>query len=756
MLKRLLFAAVLLVGIGALLPFLPGPPLVERLPRSSALYTQPFLLEVGRAPGKARVTAHLSRIGFRAAKAGEVGSGAYHLAARTWTIGLRPFSFADGDAPGGVHAVQLDAAGRVTSITDDAGRSLPRLRLEPIALDASGGEAHAVRDLLRLEDLPRHVIDAVLVAEDRRFFVHFGVDPVRVAGAALENVKERRIVEGASTLTQQLVKNVYLTSERTWSRKAKETLLSLWLEFRYSKREILEAYLNEVYLGQDGARAIHGVGPASRFWFGKDVDDIAVEEAALLAGMIRAPSALAPDRHPKRATERRDQVIDGLHAHGRITGEQHERARAAAISVRRRGPASPFAPRFAEAVAGRLREDHGDDAMTEDGLRVFTTLDPGLQAAAARAVAKEIARLEKGYPLLRRTKSPLQAALVAIDPHTGDVRAWVGGRSLQRGGFDRVRDARRQPGSVFKPVVALAAFGQRESGRPPFTLATILEDAPLELETKDDVWAPTNHDGRFRGAVTLRHALEESLNVPFARLGLEVGLVEVAETAQRMGIESPLRPLPSLSLGAFEVSPLEITAAYGVFPARGTHHAPRLIASLEDSGRRRAPPRARDHAAFEPRGVHLVTEALRGVVERGTGKTLRRLGVEGPVAGKTGTSNDFRDAWFIAYTPDLVVGAWVGFDDGKRVGLTGAKAALPIVARVLKAHPASARDHFEEPSGLERVEIDPSTGLRAAERCPGRAEVFVAGTAPRRTCPRPRFRPDRWLEDLLGRRDRRR
>ncbi len=751
--RRLLLLILVVVGLAAALPWLPGPPLVERLPRASVIYSRPLVLVPGALRSAADVRAHLERAQYGEAADGEIGGGEYRLARREWTIGLRPFRYPDGDEPGGVYVVRLAAGGRIETIRGPDGRPHEELFLEPVPLALPGGEARVERDLLRLDALPQHLIDAVLVAEDRRFFVHPGVDPLRVAGAALENAREQRIVEGGSTLTQQLVKNVYLTNERTWSRKFKEAAIAFWLELRFSKREILEAYLNEIYLGQDGSRAIHGVGPAARFWFGKDAADIDVAEAALLAGIVRAPSALAPDRHAERARARRDQVLDALVAHGRIEPAVYEAAKAKPVRARRHAASVAFAPRFAAHVAAGLTDEYGDDALTEAGLRAFTTLDPHFQRAARRAVSEEIARLEKGYPLLRRKASPLQAALVALDPHTGDVLAWVGGRTALRGSFDRVSSAKRQPGSVFKPVVALAALTLRERGRPDFTLATLLEDAPLELDVEGEIWAPANHDGEYRGAVSLRSALEDSLNVPMARLGMEVGLVHVAETARRLGIGSPLRPLPSLSLGAFEVTPLEIVSAYGVFAARGTHHAPRSLVTLEETGRSRAVPESPARAVFGPQPMHLVTDALRGAVDRGTGAGLRRLGIRGPVAGKTGTSNDFRDAWFVAFTPDLVVGAWVGFDDGKRVGLTGARAALPIVARFLGDAVGSEgwRD-FEEPPGLDRVEIDPVTGLRAREHCPGREEIFASGTAPARACPRPRRGPERWFQDLFGRR----
>ncbi len=748
----LLLLLVVLAVAAAGLPWIPGPPLVARLPRASVVFSRPVVLVPGARVEARRVRAHLEAAHYRPAGEGVVVPGRFRLQRRDWQIGRRGFRYPGRREPAGVFHVTLDASGRIARITGPEGTPRDALFLEPVPLAVPAGTRRVERDLVALDAMPAHLVDAVLVAEDRRFFVHPGVDPLRVAGAALENARERRIVEGGSTLTQQLVKNVYLTSERTWARKLREAWIALWLELRYSKREILEAYLNEVYLGQDGARAIHGVGPAARFWFGKDPGELELAEAALLAGMIRSPSALAPDRHPERARARRDQVLAALHESGRIDSEALERARAAPLGARRRGGGEVLAPRFAARIAAELRESYGEDALTHAGLRVFTTLDPVYQRAAREAVGRELARLETGYPLLRRRRHPLQAALVALDPRNGEVLAWVGGRHATRGAFDRVSGAHRQPGSVFKPVVALAAFTLHERGVAPFTLATRLEDAPLVLEVEGQDWAPSNHDHRFRGAVSVREALEQSLNVPMARLGMEVGLVQVAETARRLGITSPLRPIPSLSLGAFEVSPLEVTAAYAVLAAAGTRREPRLLVALEQAGRVRPLPTRRTWAAFAPAPVALVTAALRGAVERGTARGLRRLGVRGPVAGKTGTSNEARDAWLVAYTPELVVGVWVGFDDDARVGLSGARAALPIAARfLLHSVGADGWAEFPEPAGLERVAVDPRSGLRAGAGCPGPEELFIAGTAPRETCHLPPWPPGRWIERILRR-----
>ncbi|MCP5057107.1 MAG: hypothetical protein GY937_10335 [bacterium] len=495
--RRLILLALLLLAVAAALPWLPGPTLAQRLPRASLLYSRPWVLVPGARVDPKDLETHLERTHYRAVSdASNPAVGTYHRTQVRWTIGLRPFDYPDGSEPGGAHVLKMKGT-RIESITGPDGEMRDSLFLEPLRLAVLGGPDAAPRELLALEDLPQHLIDAVLVAEDRRFFVHPGVDPVRVAGAALENAKERRIVEGGSTLTQQLVKNVWLSPARTWARKFREVGIAVWLEFRYSKREILEAYLNEIYLGQAGGRAIHGVGPAARFWYAKDATEISLAESALLAGMVRAPSALAPDRHPDRARARRDQVLDAMLAHGRIGESVHHEARQTPVVVHRRRSSRASAPGFTARVRHELARETDVDELGEAGLRIFSTLDPHFQHEAKAAVSVGLARLEKGYPLLKRKKSPLQAALVAMDPHSGDVLGWVGGRRQVPGGFDRVSGARRQPGSVFKPIVALAAFTLNERGAPGFTLGTVLEDAPLQLGVEGEAWEPSNHSGRL-------------------------------------------------------------------------------------------------------------------------------------------------------------------------------------------------------------------------------------------------------------------
>ena len=745
-----LFALVVLLFL--VVPWIPHRRLSDRLlPVPSRVYARPLVVAPGLRTPLDAAEAHLERVGYRAAS-GDLVPGTYRRQKRRLEVASRAFRYPDGRYPGGPIAIEVDAKHVVRSLRGADGGPIEQALLEPEAIGSLFGEGDEDRIGMRLAELPPHLIDAVLVTEDRRFRWHPGIDPIRIVSALRQNRREGRIVEGASSITQQLVKNAYLSPERTWSRKLQEAGLAIWLELRTTKDEILEAYLNQIYLGQDGARAIHGVGRAAGFYFGKAASELTLAESALLAGLIRAPNALSPFRHPERARLRRNQVLDDLRDHARIDAELYAAARASPLGVRREKRRARSAGHFVNWVEQRLTTRHAGEALERDGFDVFTTLDGDLQRAAEAAITSGLSRLEKGYPLLRRRRAPLQAALVALDPTTGDVLAYAGSRDYARSPFDRARRALRQPGSVFKPFVVAAAL--TAPARPRFTLATILADEPIAMRIEGRPWEPRNFDGRSLGPVTLRRALEDSLNVPFARLGMEVGLVHVAETARALGVESPLRPIPSLSLGAFEMTPLEVATAYGAFAAAGRWREPRTtLALVRPGGRVQRGDPVREHRALSPAEAFVVARGLQGVLERGTARGARKLGVNGPVAGKTGTSNDFRDAWFVGFTPDWVVAVWVGFDDGKRVGLTGAQAALPIFASFVRGAFGSRRfPDFAEPRGVELVEIEPGSGLRASRSCPGAAEVFVTGTAPRRrACADGWRRGFEWARDVLRR-----
>lgn len=712
-------------------------------PAPTRIYARPYVLYVGMAADAELLREGLDRLGYIATRRAEVGLGQYRLGSRSWVIGRRHFRHNELLSPGGVVTAHVDYRGRIASIEDPNGARVRYVTLEPELIGSLAVDVEEDRIAVPLSAVPSHLVDAVLAIEDRRFYEHRGLDLRRIGAAALANLRAGRVVQGGSTITQQLAKNLYLGSSRTVLRKVREAAIAIALESRYSKPEILEAYLNEVYWGQDGGLAVHGVGRAAEYYFGKDVTSLDLAESALLAALIRGPSLYSPFRHSAAAKARRDLVLERMFKQGVIAEDEYRDAVEQPLQVRR-APAPTGAVRyFTDVVRAQLESESGVELG--EGSAVFTSLDTRLQEAAEGAIRSGLAQLESQYPGLRQKNASLQAALVAIDPRNGQILALVGGRDYGRSQFNRAVSARRQPGSAFKPVVALSALswrGREGEAERPFTLATILEDKRLVVETVAGQWEPTNYDRRFRGPVTLRAALEQSLNVPFARLGMAVGPAHIVETARALGIENPLLPVPSLALGASEVSLLELTRAYGVLAAGGFRAVSRpVLAVLDREGNIQSQPGTNGERVFDRAEVYLVTSALRGAVERGTGRSLRALGFDGEVAAKSGTTNDFRDGWFVGYTPTLAVGVWVGFDDGRSIGLPGARVALPIFARFLRAAvgPRGTRgpygnSAFSPPAGLEVVEIDTRTGLRAGPGCRGRLEYFLPGTAPERSC----------------------
>ena len=586
-----------------------------------------------------------------------------------------------------------------------------------IAIGAIDGPVEE-RVPVRLRDVPDHLVQAILAVEDQRFYQHHGIDVRRIFGALVADVRAGGPAQGGSTLTQQLAKNLFLTSSRTPLRKLREAAMARVLELRYSKATILEAYLNEIYLGQDGARAIHGVGAAARFYFGKDVERLTLAESAMLAATINAPNHNAPNRHPDAALQRRDLVLQLMADQHRISPAAAEQASHVPVSGRVH-PATTLDGRNFRDVAVAAIGDH----LPARGEAVYTTLDATLQRAAEHAVQRGLARLRD---------TGVQAALVALDPRTGQVLAMVGGRDYSASQFNRATAAYRQPGSAFKPIVALTALERTGDRAPAFTLASVVDDEPLRVETASGPWEPNDYDGEFRGPVTLREAMEQSLNVPFARIGLAVGPAQIATTARRLGITSALDAVPSLALGSSSLTLMELVRAYGVFAAGGDLAPTRTILGRARYGDTiRTTGAAAPSRVIDPAVSYLVTSALEGVVTRGTGRALSAQGHEDAIAGKTGTSSNWRDAWFVAYSTSLVVGVWVGYDDGRSLHLTGANAALPIVAQFLAEGTTDDDwDQFEMPAGVTEAETGGASSDSDWQSGCGSHEYFLTGTEP--------------------------
>src|SRR5881396_3511156 len=552
--------------------------------------------------------------------------------------------------------------------------------------------------------------------------------------ARVADLRARHVAQGASTLTQQLVKNAFLSPRRTLSRKLREAGLALLLEARASKEEILGRYIASVYLGVDGGLPVHGFGEAAQVYFGKPLGELEPAECALLAGIIRSPNGLSPRRRARAALARRNRVLEQMVQDGLL--ERSVGAEAMATSLKLAPPkARPVAALYVASEVARQLPQLLPRAVAEaPGLRVFTSIDADAQREAERATRHGIAALERG----RRRRAPLQAALVALDPHTGRVRALVGGRDYGSSPLDRAVRSRRQPGSAFKPFVYVAALDPARRGEAPArTVVSPVEDEPLAVRVGARVWEPVNYDGTFAGTIPLEDALAESRNAATVRVALDVGLDAVARAAADLGIASPLPRVPALALGVAETSLLELTAAYGVFARGGVRRPAALVVAVgSPTGELLYAAPATEKRVLEPPVAYLVTHLLEGVIDTGTGRPAREAGLTGSAAGKTGTTDDTRDAWFVGFTPEVVAGVWVGLDGGGPTGLTGAQGALPIWTDFVRATSGEASEQdFPVPDDIVWREVDPASGELATAGCPeSRHEPFLAGTEPTEPC----------------------
>lgn len=706
----------------------------------SRIYSDLYVLRPGDAATQAGLVAKLARLYYREVPGPPERPGHFTPQKDGLEIQTRPFRYPGRSFPG--IAVKVTFAGsRVKSVSDPSGESVPALILEPELLGSVFSAEMEDRTIIRLAEAPRSLVDAVLVTEDRDFYRHGGISVKRLFGAAVATMRGG-MKQGGSTLTQQLVKNLYLTPERTVRRKALEAVMAVVLDARYSKDEILEAYLNEIYLGRRGGVGITGVGEAARYYFGKEVADLDLAEAATLAGMIRAPNAYSPFRNPERTRERRNLILRMMREEGRIDDAALKAALEEPVTARTRVEERTKAPHFVDFVKGELAERYGAQLQTE-GLQIYTTLDVDLQQAAQRAVTQGLENLEKTYRRLASAsaKAPLQGALIVLEPQTGGVRALVGGRDYLLSQFNRVTQARRQPGSLFKPFVYLAAFARRDLD-PPVTPATILMDTPITVEwgtrTEEEQWTPRNYDGEYRGRMTARQALEKSINIPTVRVSLMATLPYVLGAARSAGIASRLRGYPSVALGAFELSPMEVAGAYAALANSGVRVAPYAIVGVMTGDGTVLDRKASELLPSLPAdAVFLVDSILRGAVERGTATTARPKGFTGVLAGKTGTTNDGRDAWFVGFSPRFLAAVWVGYDDNRGLNLSGTQAAVPLFADFVRSVPAQLfTEGFPVPSDVVTAEIDPDTGFLATPGCPRTMrEVFIDGTAPMMACP---------------------
>jgi penicillin-binding protein 1B len=536
------------------------------------------------------------------------------------------------------------------------------------------------------------------------------------------------------------MKNFFLSDERKFSRKIKEAIMAMIAERKYAKNEILENYLNEIYLGQKGSQGIFGIWEASQFYFSKPLSDLTVGEAALLAGLVRAPNRLSPYKSLDAATTRRNVVLAKLLDDKIITRKQYDAAVRESLPHRELIKVTNDAPYYVDYLRRELAENYSNDVLTAEGYRIVTSMDLQLQRLAEKSLAEGLKKLEASYPALRRRgeEDNLEGAIIVLRPQTGEIKAMVGGRSYQKSQFNRVFQAKRQPGSIFKPFVYLAALMSGPEGAKKFTPATMVEDSPFKWSYDGQEWEPGNYNDEYFGTVTLRRALEKSLNSATARIARDVGIKRVRDIAHRLGIQSSLPVVPSLALGAVEVTPLEVAVAFSTLANNGVRTRPLAVKQVMDAQRRVLEKRdVRVEKILTPQLAFMMNHLLKGVLDRGTADGARRSGFTRPAAGKTGTTNDYKDAWFVGYTPDLLTVVWVGFDNKAKLGLSGSQAALPIWTEFMKRATAGTPvTDFVVPPGIKIVEIDPLSGQLATPNCSYvLREAFLEGEVPTTTCP---------------------
>ena len=697
------------------------------------IYGAPFPLSPGLHVVESGLIDRLRRLEYRPTTAAPRVAGDYYLTDESIEI----FLHAQPEHRLPARAVRMRLMeGMVTEVLSlPYEQPAPWVFLEPVIISGMRAGSKQVREWIPLNRIPPMLIQTLLAVEDRRFFSHYGIDPIAVGRALWTNMTRGAVVQGGSTLTQQLAKNLYYSPQRTMKRKFQEFMAAIVLEFKYRKEDILQCYLNEIYLGQSGSVSIYGVGEAAHRYFGKSLDELSIEETALIVGLIKGPNNYSPVRHIEQATERRNAVLRRLRDQGIVTEKVWSKAVSKPVKVALAQDTLTDAPHFVDYL---LREvEGGVGTGIPEGARIFSTLDPWIQHLATQGLQQGLDKLEATYPSLKGAERPLQGAIVVLKTKTGRILALVGRRDYRTSQFNRAVQAHRSAGSLFKPFVYLAAFEDtREQGEAGLTPATLLEDEPVTLESGTGSWSPQNYDRQYRGLVTVRTALEQSLNIPAVRVAHRTGLTRFISMLQAFGITTPLPNNLSVALGSSSVSLLDITSAYGGLANGGVAVRPIAVSNvMRETGETVWSQTVDRRQAASPQGAYLVTSLLKGVIERGTGAKARAFGVQGPVAGKTGTTDGYRDAWFVGYTADIVVGVWVGFDDERPIKLTGAQAALPIWSKLaVRLIPADQPD-FEIPDGLVERKIDPKTGQLATSQCPEKvSEVFIAGTEPTVYC----------------------
>ena len=689
------------------------------------VYARSLELYVGAPVAAAALQEELEQLGYREVEVPN-SPGQYRRRGQQFTVFSRSFAFSDGLEP--ARLLQIEAGERIQSLADESGEALHLLRLEPMRIGGIYPAHFEDRELLQLQTAPALLAEAVIAVEDRHFYRHYGLSVSGTLRALKSNLAGGRI-QGGSTITQQLVKNFYLTSERSLQRKLREAVMALLLEWHYSKEQILEAYINEIYLGQAGKRAIHGYGLAARHYFAKPIEELELHEMALLVAVGKGASWYNPWKQPQRARQRRDLVLSILARERVVSGAAAEQARAQPLGVvaPERSSYNRY-PAFLEWVKQQLQQDYRDSDLRAEGLRIFTSFDPLVQAALERSISARLEQLEERYSIVAGT---LQSASSVVRIGSGEVLALVGDRQPGYAGFNRALDARRQIGSTVKPAIYLTALEQSQR----YTLSSLVSDRPIELITdSEELWQPQNFDKKSHGELPLYQALGRSYNLAAANLGLELGVDRVLDTLRRLGLQREPEPHPSLLLGSLALTPIEVAQLYQTIAAEGFYSPLRAIREVYDAAQQ--PLRRYDYKVeqrFSREVMHLLVYALQGVMRDGTGRRAYQwLDERVATAGKTGTTNDNRDSWFAGFGGDLLGVVWVGRDDNGAMPVTGSTGALPIWAETMKQiglQPLA----FGVPPGVVYRWVELPAELLSAENCSGaRFLPYLAGTAPTR------------------------
>ena len=687
------------------------------------VYARPLELFVGQKLAKNDFLKELDALGYRRETAVS-GPGGVSVASNNIELFSRGFQFYESTEPS--QRVRVRFSGDyVAGLTQAGGGNLAVARLEPLLIGGLYPAHQEDRVLIKIDQVPPYLVETLVAIEDREFFNHFGVSPKGIARAMWINATAGQLRQGGSTLTQQLVKNFYLTNERSLSRKATEAMMAVLLELHYEKKDILEAYLNEVFLGQDGQRAVHGFGLASQYFFSQPLSELKLEQVALLVGMVKGPTYYNPRRNPERALERRNLVLDVLAEQGVVSVEEVAAAKQKPLGITRRGTlADSSFPAFLDLVKRQLREDYQEQDLTEEGLRIFTSFDPIMQLKAESALADTLKRLSG-----RKGVDQVEAGMVVTSPENGEVQAIIGSRQPRFAGFNRALDAVRPIGSLIKPAIYLTAL-ERPS---QYTLTSLLEDKAFSIKGQDgQVWSPQNYDRKAHGTIYLYQGLVNSYNLSTAKLGLELGVPEVLKTMGRLGVEQKWPAYPSMLLGAGGLSPLSVANMYQTL-ANGGFNTPlrgiRNVLTAEGEPLKRYPFQIQQR--FDSGAIYLLQNAMQRTMSEGTGRSVyNQLPRSLALAGKTGTSNDSRDSWFAGFSQDVRAVVWLGRDDNGPTPLTGATGALQVWADFMRKADPLPLD-MPVPDNVVHAWVDANTGQGTDPSCPNAVQIpYIRGSQP--------------------------